>query len=126
MSNDQVLTKECPKCNQGATSLSPLKKSNERAVVFLCQNKRCSYTWTVDGGAFVKDTDQLKAVFSAATEARNTLEAVLFGEKLNPATRALMLAKLTEYGLMMWMDGLKQGLVVGAARDEARSEPVSH
>src|SRR5690606_28232209 len=94
-------------------------------VVFLCQNSKCAYSFTVDGGSFVKDASQLKDHFRAMALGNITLEKALFGEKLNPATRALLLAHILEYGTTMWMDGLKTGLLYGAARDEANAEEVS-
>ena len=109
---------KCPKCEVLATGSTPIKTKDARAMVFICPGKKCGYSWTVQGGEFVKDSDDLRDVFKSTTLGQKTLEDVLFGQTLNPATRALMLARLTEYGLQMWMDGLKTGLVNGARQRE--------
>lgn len=119
------MTKDCPKCKSKSVGVSPLKTDNPRAVVFLCKNSKCAYSFTVDGGAFVKDAGQLRDYFRAMTLGNTTLEKALFGEKLNPSTRNLLMAHILEYGTTMWMDGMKTGLIYGAARDEARAQEVS-
>lgn len=112
-----VFQKECPVCGSTAASMSPVKTDNERAVVFVCLNKKCSHTFKVDGGAFVKNEEELKKHFMAG-RASDALERTLLGERLNPSTRALLMANIIEYGLSMWNDGMKVGLVIGATRDE--------
>jgi len=108
----------CPICGVPATGHTPIKTEDTRAMVFICPSRKCNYAWTVQGGVFVKDADELKDVFRSTALGRQTLEDVLFGKTLNSATRALMLARLTEYGLQMWMDGLKTGLVNGTRQRE--------
>lgn len=121
-----TFVKDCPKCSKQAVGVSPVKGDNPRSVVFLCQNAgKCGYTFTADGGAFVPDSSALRDHFRAMTLGKVTLEKALFGEKLNPATRSLLLAHLLEYGTTMWMDGLKTGLLYGATRDESTDQDVS-
>lgn len=114
-----VFQKDCPQCKAKAVSLSPVKATNERAVVFICTNKKCSHAFKVSGGAFVKDADELTDVFKAGKMANEALDRVLLGEKVNPSTRALLMANIVEYGMNMWQDGLKTGLVINAIKQEA-------
>lgn len=120
-----AFVKDCPKCQKQALGATPLKTDNPRAVVFMCSNGKCGYTFTVDGGAFVQDGAQLRDYFRAMSLGKTTLEKVLFGEKLNPHTRSLLMAHILEYGVTMWMDGVKTGLLYGAERDAARTQEVS-
>lgn len=112
-------TKECPQCKSAGVSISPIKATNDRSVVFVCTSKKCSYTFKASGGAFVKDADALTDIFKLGRDARETLDRVLLGEKVNPSTKALLIAEIVEYGIGMWQDGLKTGLVISATKQEA-------
>lgn len=112
-------TKTCPRCESDAVSISPVKATNDRAVVFVCTKKKCSYTFKVSGGAFVEDADDLTDAFKTGRAANDALDKILLGEKLNPSTRALLLANIVEYGIGMWQDGLKTGLVINANKQDA-------
>jgi len=112
MSNAQM---KCPKCKAVAFDVTPLKIKDQRIAVYGCS--ACGFTFRADGGAFIEDADQLKEHFRGATLAKGALVDLMKGETLNPATTALFQAKIMEYGLQMYFDGLKQGLLLGVIRD---------
>jgi len=109
---------DCPKCKGVAVDITPLKKKDERIAVYGCQH--CGYAFTSDGKAFVKDGEALQDVFRGATEGNKALIDMLMGtgEEVNPATRALLSARMLEYGLTMWYDGLKQGILLGTIQSQ--------
>lgn len=106
-------TKECPRCQGASPLLAPMKITDHRIAVYGC--KACGFAFKADGGAYVADTKELKDYFRAGSMANTTLMEAMAGEKLNVATKILLQARLVEYGTQMWFDGLKQGLVMGAA-----------
>jgi hypothetical protein len=106
-------TLECPRCQGTAPLLEPMRILDKRVAVYGC--KACGFAFKADGGAYVADTKELRDYFRGGTLANQTLMEALAGEKLNPATKILLQARLVEYGTQMWFDGLKQGLMMGAA-----------
>lgn len=116
-------THDCPKCKGVAVLIVPLKKVDKRMAAYGCP--ACGNAFTLDGGAFVKDAGELKDVFRGATLANRTLVESLGGEKLNPATRAVLVAQLMEYGVQMYFDGLKQGLLLGTIQAEKEAKDVA-
>jgi hypothetical protein len=109
---------DCPKCKGAAINITPLKNHDRSIAVFACQNRKCGFAFKADGGEFVEDTERLRDIFRGATLSQRALAETLGGETMNPATKALLTARLLEYGTQMWFDGLKQGLVLGAAKAE--------
>lgn len=107
---------DCPKCNGKATDITPLKNHDRSIALFACS--ACGNVFRANGGEFVSSSEKLRDVFRGATMGSKALEESLGGEKLNSATRALLLARLTEYGIQMWFDGLKQGLLLGTIQQE--------
>lgn len=111
--NDISRAMECPRCKGAAPLLSPMKITDRRNAVYGC--KACGFGFKADGGAYVENPEQLKDYFRAGSLGNKTLMEALAGEQLNPATKIVLQARLVEYGTQMWFDGLKQGLVMGAA-----------
>ncbi|NDC22623.1 MAG: hypothetical protein EBZ49_00610 [Proteobacteria bacterium] len=107
---------DCPQCKSVAINITPLKNHDRSIAVYACQ--ACGFAFKSDGGAFVSDSEKLKDVFRGATLGQKTLVESLGGENLNAATKALLTARLLEYGTQMWFDGLKQGLLLGAIKSE--------
>lgn len=109
---------DCPKCKGAAVDITPLKKKDERIAVYGCQ--ACGFAFTADGKAFVKDGEALQDVFRGATQGNQALVDMLIGtgEHINPTTRALLAARMLEYGVTMWMDGLKQGILLGVIQND--------
>lgn len=118
-------TADCPRCKSIANMIVPLKKVDRRMAVYACTAPGCGYTFNADGGAFIKDANHLRDVFRGATLTNRTLTESLGGEKLNPATRAVLTAQLLEYGMQMYFDGLKQGLILGCIQSEGTHEPTA-
>ena len=112
---------KCPKCKAVAFDITPLKVKDARIAVFGCSG--CGFAFKADGGAFIEDADKLKEHFRGAALAQGTLQDLIKGEVLNPATQALFQAKLLEYGLQMWFDGCKQGLLLGVIRETKAQVP---
>ena len=106
----------CPRCEDEAPLMSPLKKTAKRMAVYGC--KSCGFSFDADGGAFVANSNELQDIFRAGPQTRRTLINALLGEKVNPATHAYLSAELTSYGLQFWYDGYKQGLLLGARSQE--------
>lgn len=106
--------KTCPKCGGVAPSISPVKNAKDDSELYGCT--ACGHAFGKDGVAFVSNPQQLQDVFRGATFADQKVTEIFSGEKLNPAMRALFQAKLLEYGLQMWFDGCKQGLLLGATQ----------
>jgi hypothetical protein len=77
----------------------------------------CGFTFTDDGRSVIHDVKEIANIFSAATEGNKTLQDVFEIERMDPAQKAAITAKLLEYGTMMWFDGLKQGLLLGAIQE---------
>lgn len=111
-------TKDCPQCGGAANDITPLKVKDERVAVYGCPT--CGYAFKADGGAYVENPEQLRDVFRGATLGKQTLIEVIAGENLNASTKAVFAARLMEYGLQMWMDGLKQGLLLGAVKGDKK------
>ena len=116
--------KACTRCQGGLRNISPLKSTN-RVSVYSCV--KCGYTFTSEGKAFVADGEALRDVFKGATLGNQAVVDMILGtgEEINAATRALLSARMLEYGLTMWMDGLKQGLLLGVNQDDARRNTQS-
>lgn len=108
--------KTCPKCNSVAHDVTPLKKKDERIAIYACE--LCGYAFTSDGKSFIKDAEQLQKTF--ATAGNEGLVDMLMGtkEKVNPATFALLSARMIEYGLTMWMDGYRTGLLTKVKQED--------
>lgn len=108
---------DCPKCKGAAADITPLKKKDERISIYACQV--CGFAFTADGKAFVKDGEALRDIFKGATAGNQALVDMLAGtgEQINPATKTLLTARMLEYGLTMWFDGVKQGLLLGVQQD---------
>lgn len=113
-------TMQCPKCQGAAPCLTPMKAVAKRNAIYACP--ACAHTFTADGGAYVDNTTELRDYFRGAELGRQTLVQSLAGEKLNPATLALLQAELTAYGMVMWNDGFKTGLLFGAKQLEASAQ----
>lgn len=110
--------RDCPKCNGVSVNITPLKNHDESVAIFGCQ--ACGYAFKADGKAFVENAQQLRDVFRGATMANQTLVEAFEGDKMNPAARAMLTARLLEYGTQMWFDGLKQGILLGVTQAEKR------
>ena len=111
---------ECPQCKGTATLVVPVAKVNRQSAVYGC--RACGYTFHADGRVFVDTSQGLHDVFRAATLGKQTLMETMKGEKLNGPTKALFLAQIMEYGVQLYFDGLKQGLLLGAVREERMKE----
>jgi Zn ribbon nucleic-acid-binding protein len=113
---------DCPKCKGVAVDITPLKKKDERVAVYGCQH--CGYAFTSDGKAFVQDGEALQDIFRGATEGNKALVDMLLGtgEEVNPATKALLSARMLEYGLTMWFDGVKQGILLGTIQTQHKAK----
>ena len=105
---------DCPKCGSVATDITP-SKSATSIKAYGCA--ACGYAFTGDGRPVVQNNQQLADVFRAATEGQKTLLDVFSADKLDPATRAVLTTKLLEYGVQMWFDGLKQGILLGTVQE---------
>lgn len=100
---------DCPKCQGMATNITPVK--GEQAIkVFGCPT--CGHTFNADGTPVVTNAKQLADVFRVATEGQKTLLETFGATQMDPATRAVVTTKLLEYGVQMWFDGLKQGILL--------------
>jgi transcription elongation factor Elf1 len=108
------MTSDCPKCGSVATNITPTK-SPTSVKVFGCA--ACGYAFTEDGKPVVQNNKQLADVFKAATEGQKTIMDVFGGSKMDPVTRSVMTTKLLEYGVQMWFDGLKQGILLGTIQE---------
>ena len=111
-------TMDCPKCQGAAKLITPLKAVDQRVAVYGCS--ACGYAFKADGGVFLEDTSKLRDYFRGATLGNETLLEAMKGEQMNPATRTLFTAMMMEYGLQMWFDGLRQGLLLGAIQQEKK------
>jgi hypothetical protein len=107
---------DCPRCQGRSVPLSPVKRPGQDYSVYGC--KACGLTFTADGKAYVEKTEELKDIFSGATGAHKVILEGLAKERLNPATRTLLSARIMEYGSDMWFEGLKQGLLLGATSEQ--------
>lgn len=112
--------KDCPKCQAAAYLLSPVQDLPVDKAVYGCT--ACGTSFRADGSLFVSTTEALKDVFSGATGGKSLLEHLqtLSGQKFSPALHAMLTASALEYGVQMWFDGLKQGLLLGAIKSGAK------
>jgi transcription elongation factor Elf1 len=104
----------CPKCGSVATNITPVKGPSP-VQVFGCSV--CGYAFDGSGAPIVNNAKQLADVFKAATEGQKTLQEVFGGKDMDPATKAILTTKLLEYGVQMWFDGVKQGLLLGTIQE---------
>lgn len=104
--------RECPKCQGVAINVTPLKVHNERAAIFACQTKGCGYAFQFDGEAYLNGPEDLSGWFKGVIGANEGLSEILGTKTMNPATRNLILARMVDYGMQMFSDGLKQGLLI--------------
>lgn len=116
MSQAKVI--DCPKCKGAAVDITPLKKKDERIAVYGCQ--KCGYAFTADGKAFVENPEQLQDIFRGATMGNQAVIDMLLGtgEDVNPTTKALLVARMMEYGLQMYFDGVRQGILLGVLQND--------
>jgi transcription elongation factor Elf1 len=105
----------CPKCGSAAQNITPVKQNPLKITAYGCPV--CGHAFDGSGKPIVSNTKQLADVFKAATESQKTLQEVFGQTKLDPATRVALTAKLLEYGVQMWFDGLKQGLLLTAIQE---------
>ena len=103
--------KDCPKCNSTASNISPVKD----VYIYGCQT--CGHTFDSNGKPYVDSPKKLANVFKAATEGNKTMMELFGSDKMDPSTKAAFTAKLLEYGVQMWFDGLKQGLLLTALQE---------
>lgn len=104
----------CPKCNSVAVNITPIRQQN-KITVFGCQV--CGYAFDGSGNPVVSNTKQLADVFRAATEGSKVLQEQFKIKDLDPATKAAITANLIEYGVTMWFDGLKQGILLSTVSE---------
>lgn len=116
--------KDCPNCQGAAALITPLKEVDEENAVYGC--RACGFAFTASGKAFVQDTDELRDYFQGAELADKTIKGALAGEGLSRAAQVLLQAQLVAYGLQMWNDGLKTGLLMGARAHEHTETADSH
>jgi len=115
---DMHSVKMCPRCRGTAVLVTPTKKLvDKKLVVYHCQ--ACKHTFDHMGNTFVKNTEELKDVFRGATGAQKVLDVVFKSSKIPPAVKSLFQSQMLEYGVQMWFDGLKQGLLMGAQQNES-------
>lgn len=115
---------DCPKCKGLASLIVPLKKVDQALAVYGCS--ACGFVFESSGKAFLRDVDGLRDVFRGATLAHQTLTDAFGGSGMNAATRAVLTAQLLEYGMTMYFDGLKQGLLLGTIEvEKGRAEANS-
>lgn len=100
---------KCTKCNSETQRIHDVNA---------CMS--CGYTFTDDGKSVIQDLKEIADVFRVATEGSKTLKDVFEIEKMQPAQKAALTAKLVEYGTQMWYDGLKQGLLLGAIQESSK------
>jgi hypothetical protein len=103
---------DCPKCG-GALFLAVPDATAAGQRLYGC--KLCFHTCQADGTPFV-ECDDLKDVFRAATEGQAVYDKMLASQHFSPAARAVFQAEIVSYGLQMWQDGFKQGLLMGALK----------
>lgn len=109
---------DCPKCGSIATDINPLKGHTEDQSVFVCE--ACKHVFKSDGLAYCSNNEELRDVFKGATAANSALLRALDGEQLPPLVFAMLKLRMVEYGLQMWFDGLKQGLLLGVHNDNGK------
>lgn len=100
---------DCPKCQSIATNITPMKVKLS-IEVYGCST--CGHTFNADGSPVVTNAKQLADVFRVATEGQKTLLDTFGVTQMDAATRAVVTTKLMEYGVQMWFDGLKQGILL--------------
>jgi Zn ribbon nucleic-acid-binding protein len=114
-------TKECPKCKGTAPLIVPLKKvTEEKVAAYGCA--KCGHAFRSDGAQIIKTPDELRDIFRGATQGNKTLLEMFQGQDVPEATRTLFMARMVEYGLQMWNDGLKQGLLLGTLQQNYKGD----
>jgi len=102
----------CPKCNSVTHNIAPTKSATP---VYGCPT--CGYVCHPNGEPVVTNPQQLANIFRVATEGQKTLQEVFGQAQMDPATKAILITKLVEYGTQMWFDGLKQGILLGTVQE---------
>ena len=110
-SNERV---DCPKCKGVAYTTIPEKMVDSLPVIYGCTV--CGFAFDKDGKELVDSAKGLRDIFQGATKGNEALTEGLSGANLSPAVMTLLNAKIMTYGCDMWLDGLKQGLLLGAVR----------
>ena len=100
---------DCPKCQGVATNITPMKQK-VGIEVYGCST--CGFIFDSSGKPVVHNTKDLADVFRVATEGQKTLIQSFGLDKMEPAQRAILTSSLMEYGVQMWFDGLKQGILL--------------
>lgn len=104
----------CPKCQGVAYSTVPEKMAASLPEIYGCT--ACGFTFDKDGKELVDSAKGLRDLFQGATRGNQALTEGLSGNSLPQAAMVLLNAKIMTYGCDMWLDGLKQGLLLGAVR----------
>lgn len=104
--------KDCPKCGGLAHIIVPERLAGQGPEVFGCP--ACGHAFNEQGKEFIDPSTGLKDLFRGATLGGKALSEGIGAATLPPAAMVLLQAKVTTYGCDMWLDGLKQGLLLGA------------
>jgi len=62
-----------------------------------------------DGEVINVDQTQMTSMLSGAAEVISDT----YGDKINQATKVVLTARTLEYGINMWQEGLRQGMLLG-------------
>jgi hypothetical protein len=110
----------CPRCNGVARLIAPVKNpTGPDQVAYGCP--ACGLAFNSEKQPILDNQTKLRDIFRGASAGHQTVLGILKGmdgqtdskSKSNAASMALAESKMLEYGVQMWFDGLRQGLLLG-------------
>jgi len=105
------------KCGGETVDINPFGKDDPLRSIHACQ--ACGLATNSDGSYIIQDTENMNLKkFSDVFHAASGAETIIYAN--NFFSKTMLFAKMVDYGCQMWMDGLKQGLLLGVLHDKRR------
>jgi len=110
--------KSCPICKGAAYEMQPrgLGKVKIDKPFFACTN--CGANFDKSNNILHKNPADIDQISMIATGARKMAESLPEFESMGSASQALFQARMAEFGLQVWFDGYKHGLLTNAIQEE--------
>lgn len=112
-------TNSCPKCQGVSFLISPTEDIPLEKAVYGC--KACGHLFDYKFRAFIKSNEKVKDVFKGVSLAKELVDSTTPPD-LSDTAKTVLMASMINYGINMWYDGLKQGLLISVIESEAKKD----
>lgn len=112
-------TSSCPKCQGVSFLIAPSHEVPKNIAVYGC--KSCGLKSNFEGKAIIASQEDFSNI-SKMTKLASELVNNNSDENLGFAAKSVLLAEMVSYGMNMWYDGLKQGLLLAAVEESIKND----